>query len=137
MSRLLTGHEDAADVDRQGAIQVIQSQLLKVAPYQYPDIVDENVQPSEAGDALAYGVLYGHGIRAVGTDGQGLAARRRDGRDKLFCLAGGRDIGKGHGGTVASEALHNGGTYAAGTTLYEGNLSTEGFDGQHLISPVW
>ncbi|MNT56931.1 hypothetical protein D3C72_1942690 [compost metagenome] len=113
MRRLLGGHKDTADVDRQSAIEIVQGQLLHVAPYQYSGTVDEDVQSTEVGDCLADGLLQRDFICTVGANSQRLAASSRDSRDCLFCLVGRRDIGEGHGSAVASEAFYDGGTDAA------------------------
>ncbi|MNL34480.1 hypothetical protein D3C87_1564530 [compost metagenome] len=117
--------EHAAHVDGQGLVEVFEFELGQRCDRQYAGIVDQDVQATEGFHRGGHGTADGVGVGAVGLDGQGLAALGGDAVLQFFSFRRRADVSEGNGRAFSSQALDDGCTDAAGTTLNQCHFAAE------------
>ncbi|MCY1429810.1 hypothetical protein D9M71_457410 [compost metagenome] len=121
----LGGDEHAAYVDGQGLVEVFEFKVGQWCDGQHACIVDQDIQATEGFHRGGHGAADRVGVGAVGLDGQGLAAFGGDAVLQLFSFGCRADISEGNGRAFSGQALDDGCTDTAGTTLNQCHFAAE------------
>ncbi|MOA33952.1 hypothetical protein D3C78_1552920 [compost metagenome] len=129
--RFLSGDENAAHVDGQGAVEVLQAERFQRPEGQYAGIVDQDVEPTEGCHCCSDGLTNGRSVCAVSQDRQGVAPGCVDVLLQFIGLGCRADIGEGYGGALIGQALHDGRADAARAALNQCYFASEVCLGRH------
>ncbi|MNT48638.1 hypothetical protein D3C72_1854300 [compost metagenome] len=131
----LSGNEDAAHVDGQGAVEVVEVEFQQRRDGQHSGVVDQDVQPAERRHGVFHRGLHGTGIGAVSLDGQGLAAAGDDAFLQGLGLCRGADVGEGDTGAFGGQAFDDGCADTARSALDQSHFAVEASLSRHAVLP--